>query len=532
VNGQMRQQAAVSASPYVGDSRVEYYEPPSRLQLLDKLHHLVRFSDFLLVVQGAPGSGKTSLLRQLKIQSADGRLCYLSLQQGAGTATLLRQLGEGCGLDIADCTTQAQLLERIHVEARQAQEVGLQWLVLVDDADLLDDDALELLVNLQNAGLASIRTVLAGRSIAQRLVAMGLSQELEGRMHQEFLQPFDVAEAGDFIRLRYPALEVLDSRKLQQLVSDSDRMPGSLDRLASQALRLKSPAPVVRRDRSALVFGAASLMLVVIVAMAGWIYWQPGSAVAVDSERVSVPLAVPVIAASVERAVPQIDIVEAPQPLALLPQADPGDVESPVALVDSPATVSVPSVLSAQDFLPDASRELPVNAEPDAGVTEVVVEPALVALQPDARVVEVPVEPEPAPTLEQRSAVSVAPITTADHQSPVIGSDAPPAAAVPAVQDEGGLLSWPDRGYTLQLLGARQLETAKGFIADQQDPEAFYYFSTLYKGKPWHVVVTGRYDSRKEASAAVQKLPSSLQKLKPWARSIQGVKADIRKVSG
>lgn len=528
----MRQQAAVSASPYVGDSRVEYYEPPSRLQLLDKLHHLVRFSDFLLVVQGASGSGKTSLLRQLKLQSVEGRLCYLSLQQGAGTAILLRQLGEGCGLDIADCTTQAQLLERIHVEARQAQEAGLQWLVLVDDADLLDDDALELLVNLQNAGLTSIRTVLAGRSISQRLMAMGLSQELEGRLHQEFLQPFDIAEAGDFIRLRYPALEVLDSRKLQQLVGDSDRMPGSLDRLASQALRLKSPAPVVRRDRSTLVFGGASLMLVVIVAMAGWIYWQPESAVSVDSERVSVPLAVPVIAASVEQTVPQIDIVDAPQPLASLPQPDSVDVEPPVALVVSPAAVSVPPVLSAQDFLPDASNVLPVDAEPDAGLAEVVVESGPVAQRPEARLVEVPVEPEPAPTLEQSATVSVSPVTTAEHESLVTGNDVPPAPVAPVVQDDDGLLSWPDRGYTLQLLGARQLETAKGFIADQQDPGAYHYFSTLYKGKPWHVVVTGRFGSRKEASAAAQKLPSSLQKLKPWARSIQGVKADIRKVSG
>jgi septal ring-binding cell division protein DamX len=108
------------------------------------------------------------------------------------------------------------------------------------------------------------------------------------------------------------------------------------------------------------------------------------------------------------------------------------------------------------------------------------------------------------------------------------------ASALPrstAVQGEDELLSWPDKGYTLQLLGARQLETARDFIADQQDPAAFNYFSTLYKGKPWHVVIIGRYGSRKEASAAVQELPRALQKLKPWARSIQSVKADIRKAS-
>jgi septal ring-binding cell division protein DamX len=93
------------------------------------------------------------------------------------------------------------------------------------------------------------------------------------------------------------------------------------------------------------------------------------------------------------------------------------------------------------------------------------------------------------------------------------------------------LLNWSDNGYTLQLLGARQLATIKDFIADQSSSEGFYHFSTLYKGKPWHVVIFGRYASRKDASRAVQTLPVSLQKLKPWARSIQSVKSDIRKIA-
>ncbi|WP_157890195.1 AAA family ATPase [Marinobacterium aestuarii] len=557
----MRQQvaagvAAASSSPYVGDNRVEYFEPPSRLQLLDKLHHLLRFSDFLLVVQGGAGSGKSSLLRQLRPQAGDGRLCHLVLQESTGTSALLRQLCADCGLDIADCRTDGQLLELIHREAQYARDAGIQWLLLVDDAEKLDDEALELLINLQRAGIASIRTVLAGRSIAQRLEATGLAQELDGRMHKESLQPFDDDEAGDFIRLRYPALEVLDSRKLQQLVSSSDRMPGSLERLASKALRLKSPMPVkpakappVRRDKSGLVLGGASLMLVVIVAMAGWIYWQPESASSI-SERVSVPLAVPVIAASVDQPVTPIDVIEAspqftepfPAPAkdAVLPAEPVADLavrQALGAVVDSTklaAPVFLPA-LSAQDLLPDAHETIPV--------TQAVAQPAVRgSAQPNSDLLEVVVAAEP--TVAPRQEPGMVEVATRARLSgavkesaganrlPVVAKSA--ASALPqatGMQSEDELLSWPDKGYTLQLLGARQLETARDFIADQQDPAAFNYFSTLYKGKPWHVVVIGRYGSRKEAGAAVQELPKSLQKLKPWARSIQSVKADIRKTS-
>nr|WP_256557722.1 AAA family ATPase [Marinobacterium sedimentorum] len=550
----MRQQVAAgvpvaSSSPYVGDNRIEYFEPPSRLQLLDKLHHLLRFSDFLLVIQGEAGSGKSTLLRQLRPQAGDGRLCHLVLQQATGASALLRQLGEGCGLDIADCETEGQLLELIHQEAQHARDAGIQWLLVVDDADRLDDEALELLVNLQCAGIASIRTVLAGRRIAQRLEATGLAQELDGRMHTECLQPFGVEEAGDFIRLRYPALEVLDSRKLQQLVSNSDRMPGSLERLASNALRLKSPtqtpAPRARRDKSGRVLGGASLMLVVIVAMAGWIYWQPEAASSIG-ERVSVPLAVPVIAASVDQPVTTIDVIaNRPQVTALLPvpaedagraaEAIVGLAIHPVVdeLVDTikPASPALLPALSAQDFLPAAREAAPVgrptvqrSSQPDAGLMEMVVaaEPAVVP-RPVPGLVEVPVMTESEPAAKENSGVK-----TVSAVSVNVASALPRSTAM---QGEDELLSWPDKGYTLQLLGARQLETARDFIADQQDPAAFNYFSTLYKGKPWHVVIIGRYGSRKEASAAVQELPRALQKLKPWARSIQSVKADIRKAS-
>ena len=78
-------------------------------------------------------------------------------------------------------------------------------------------------------------------------------------------------------------------------------------------------------------------------------------------------------------------------------------------------------------------------------------------------------------------------------------------------------------------MGARSETSIREFIQAQEQPQRFYYFRTVFKGAPWHVVVYGQYATRAAATRAIAELPPSLRKLRPWARSIAGVKADIRK---
>ncbi len=521
---------AASTSPYVGDTRIEYFEPPSRFQLLDKLHHLIRFSDFLILVQGEGGSGKTSLLRQFRLQADGGRLCRLALQDKTSSTALLRLLCDGCDLENDGSASDAQRLELFSQEARLAEDAGLQWLVLVDNADQLMDDALRLLVNLQRAGMGSIRPVLAGSRIGQRLIALGLAEELDARIHQEHLIPFSEAEAADFIRLRYPALEVLDSRKLQQLVRCSDRLPGTLERLASASLRLKAPVLPLRRDMSGVILSGVTLMLLVIVGIAGWIYWIPEQS-SVSPERVSVPLPVPVVAASINEVPATIDVVEVEPDLQsqsrlipamalvapVLPKEERTEVVAPVT-VEAPSEPASPLV-EVSNLLPDEFSEAHVGMADKA-----VPEPVLAKTQ------DMPAVPAVAPAVANVAKVEAGPASKPKIVQVNVAPPAVIAAAKVPLANEEVLLNWPDRGYTLQLLGARQLSTAKDFIAGQTNPDGFDYFSTLYKGKPWHVVIFGRYNSRQDAGNAVREMPQSLQKLQPWARSIQSVKSDIRRI--
>ena len=94
---------------------------------------------------------------------------------------------------------------------------------------------------------------------------------------------------------------------------------------------------------------------------------------------------------------------------------------------------------------------------------------------------------------------------------------------------EKELLSWQSSGYTLQVLGARKEKSVIAFIRSRSAVENYYYFATIYKERPWFVVVYGNYPNRDQALAAVASLPADLRKRKPWARGVQGVQDDIRR---
>ncbi len=91
------------------------------------------------------------------------------------------------------------------------------------------------------------------------------------------------------------------------------------------------------------------------------------------------------------------------------------------------------------------------------------------------------------------------------------------------------LLGWKPQGYTLQMLGVRRQKSAVEFIGSMPKSKELHSFSTIYKGKPWFVVIYGNFSSRKAAMNAVGELPPSLRSRRPWARSIKGVQDDIQK---
>lgn len=115
--------------------------PAQRKPVLGQLHHLARYSQLLLLVTGPLGSGKT-LLRQALVASTnkDAVLSVvISARTAADETSLLRQVAQGLSINQAS-------LEAILTKVAQLAITGQDVYLMVDDAEQLQDSALEVLL--------------------------------------------------------------------------------------------------------------------------------------------------------------------------------------------------------------------------------------------------------------------------------------------------------------------------------------------------------------------------------------------------
>ncbi len=506
-----------------------YFEPPSRLQLLDKLKHFVRFSDFLLLVSGDRGAGKSTLLSQLQPDDSDNTLnfCLISPESELSEEQLLELLigqfpsHEQGGAGFAD------QLKVFHLQLKAMQASGVKCLIAVDDAELLSPSALNLLLNIHAADAQVL--LVSENKYAESLLEYDSVKHMEGRVHHLIIEGMTGAEAAEYLEICHPAVSSLPEKKKSELIRLSEGMPGRVETLlaggkvaiAPSSRKVSAfPLPMVH------MLGIAAL-LVAIVAASLWKF-MPEEAVSqelIAEGRVSKPLDVEIKPSidSEEKTVAVIDVNRevAVEEVERSVETDPGTVSEEAV---SPEVDRVKLDLAAR--LKEQEALLRKKAPP--------VEPALKSKPKSANeaVVASSLENELRAVVNERRPSGIAaerPPSVEPESVPESKPQGKKARVSGSSEYEKELLGWPSKGYTLQMLGARSKASALDFIASQADASKFYHFETVYKGLPWHVVVYGQYVNRDIANASIRKLPKALQKVKPWARSVQGVQIDIRK---
>lgn len=91
---------------------------------------------------------------------------------------------------------------------------------------------------------------------------------------------------------------------------------------------------------------------------------------------------------------------------------------------------------------------------------------------------------------------------------------------------EKDLLNIAKQNYGWQIVASSNEAKIKSFIQEYGLHGAKYY-SSKYDSKPWFVLIYGKYSSRDEANAALRKLPSAVAKMKPWLRSYDSIHSSI-----
>ncbi|SIS43780.1 AAA family ATPase [Neptunomonas antarctica] len=529
-----------------------YFEPPSRMQLADKMAHLLRYSDFLIVIAGPEGSGKSSVTQRLALvaRTPDIHQIIVTLEGETDALQLARQCAKLVSDEYADGLDPLTIL---HNQSRALHDVGQHLLIVIDNAEWLNDEAVELLAGLLVSGTGKPKIVLCGEdSLVSRLTSLSLYELLEGRLHLERLNPFTEDEAKEFLSLRFSAQQDLNKQELRSIYSVSGGYPGRLTSAASELYR--SGRVVARASILPLPIPhivGISLVLLGVLSVSLWKVLQDDNTLVepqVVDGRVSVPLNVSVDPtvesdsrsesinemqsalsklladqeqvlrkesvlegrASVENQ-PDVDRVVLAMPV-LSAETKEEVIESPALINDATPVIVEEDVVAFNKVEPDVVPE-PKRVVADKAEIKAVTQPEIVA--PPKQVVVAPVKAAP---------VKAAPVKTASAK---VTTGSQPDASQWLKEDQ--LLTWPSSGYTLQVLGARSEESIVRFMTSLSSRDKLYYFNTLYKNGPWHVVVYGQYANRAAANRAINSLPPDLKKLKPWARSIGGVQQDIKK---
>lgn len=509
-----------------------FFEPPSRLQLLEKLEHLSRFSDFMLLVTGPEGAGKSVLVQQLQAAESDRtlRLCAIDGSKTCGLNGLLISLSQQLSPELDIQADNQQMLNAIYSFAQVMAVEHIQWVIIIDNADQLENPVIQLLLQMlseaQGLPVKPHLLMAAGENFLARLESFDEYELLESQVHQLILEAFTYAEAKTYLLQRYSAAASLTEKQLQAVYDAASGYPGRLN----QQIELLFRSGTVNKASDVTAFGwihygsiAAVLLVVLVVGL--WQYWPDSDA---GYTRTQVQIQVPIEAASVIAAeggsepVTELQLLDAAESLSGRTLIDAPPEEVPATGESIAARTSI--VAAPDEVVQTASKPVIVETiAPQPQMQQevsvpVVIEPTVKKIESVAQKTEIAsVATEPKPVIVTKA-------EPVEKKVPVISTAAVESRLTEAEQN---LMRWPASGYTLQMLGAGMKTSAEQFIHAQAEPQKFYMFETRYKNKPWYVVVYGQYKDRDAAQAASASLSSALAKLKPWARTIQGIQADI-----
>jgi DamX protein len=495
--------------------------PAQRKPVLGQLHHLARYSQLLLVVTGPQGSGKT-LLRQALVASTNKQSVQSVVvsARGAGDAAgVLRQVAQA--LNVAQAEIGSVLAQVVQL-ALTGQEVYL----LVDDAEQLDESALEALLALA-AGAPEGRPhvfLFGESSLISGLEQLSAEEE---RFHVIELQPYAEEETREYLAQRLEGagrgIELFTADQISDIHESSDGWPGTINQVARDAMIEAMIASRSAVKRPSMGFNmpkkhvlAISAVVVVAVA-AAWM--MPGRSKAPTTgapatEQAKLPLGQTAPQPN-SNGSPNVEFAGSsqPMPLPLVGQSQP--------VMRGPLAEAAGGITEGDDGVPvkgsSATPPTVTTTAPPAGLA------AGPAPTPAAR-------PTPAPT--QIATAKPAPVAKPAPAAPVAAKPAPvtkpvekPATVAKAATGGSWYAGQTPGNYVVQILGTSSEAAAQSFVKEQGGE--YRYFKKNLQGKPLYVITYGNFANRDAAVAAIKALPAKVQAGKPWPRTVASVQQEL-----
>ena len=507
------------------DPQKEFFPGADREQLLSKVRRLSQWSRPILTVSGPHGVGKTCVFRALSSSLESGVVAArVNGSLVSRASDVLSALVQGYGVATPAGADAPLLIELIVAHLSDQAQKDRTSLVLVDDAHLLEQRAVDDLVNLADAGakLAFFSEPQFVESLQRAIERNAETADGDGDgdelLWQEMLlSPFSRDQSSDYLAWRfaeagYDGKTPFSEHQIDIIHRTSGGYPGRLDFAANEQLMLMTvggaPTAGIPRKHLWLAGGLACVLGLVL-----WL-WSPGENLEVDKKTVKVEMPKPDDATAVDSAEPAVS--------PNIASSGSADTVSDTAskTVDLPLSRTVEPVPEAQRPKPEPVISTSRTVRPAPVVRSPVTKE--VAPQPVAEPVVAERVPEPTPRPEPKPITKPTPKPTPQSQT-----SAPTFAYASGVHNAAWLLRQNDASYTIQLVGLSDADRATSYLSEQERPERFALFRTRSGGRVMHVVTFGVYTTSEAAEAAVNRLPSSVGQVNPWVRPIRSVKSAI-----
>ncbi|MFT5722647.1 MAG: DamX protein [Motiliproteus sp.] len=514
----------------------ECYLPASHIQLLEQIEHLSRYSHFIQIISGVNGSGKTTLLRQFYPNADDSAVhaCDIQALPGMSAAQLLAELCQQLNIGTDPFGSASSQLQAVVEHAQLLNQLSRQMLIVIDDAHYLSLGALELLFNrLSTLADDEIRPhilLFAEPSIKRLTTAVSLSEIVETSCHFIDIPTLDSNALNSLLSHCFGAAAArLSDAQRQRVHTESLGLPGrvarvleaiSVDRpLKAQTVSPAIPSAMPPAMPSAMT-SSSRILYIGVAVIAATLLLGSGVWLSLPAQLQSPP---PQVADTSDRIRVQLSI-------------KPKEKVKPATLTDADTEVTASSF---EERLAQARAALEAEQQPLEQPRSEATSTQQLALAPvKAAPVVIPTDSPtysptdgPAATLSAGDPTATTLVLRLPQAADLQASQEPKSQARRYSGDSLTLMNWKPDGYTLQMLGARRQESVSDFIASMPESEKLLHFSTLYKTKPWFVVVYGNYANRAAAMTARGELPQELRARSPWARSVKGVQDDIRRLA-
>ena len=514
-----------------GSLELPYLIALNHRQRLDLIHHLLEFGNQIVLIQGAPGSGRT---RMLECICAEAESSW-NIRQIEGAIespdALLLFLADGLsGEEWAADTDREELISAINDALAHMVDDRSLCVLVVDDADDLDEEICTLLFGLarSNGPGGELRVLLAGRSesdLEERLqrAAPGPAlvhvidiPELDSDQVREIIESF-AREFGGDNRL----LEIDPERLARDTGGNPGKVIAELNALSDAPPGSTTVGRATRRKQHQIY---AAMFAVVVIAGAAYALFGTSErkgkvetvALALPEKNASeMPTA---LSAKRHTANPleETDVVVETADIATGDAGDTIDVDAGDAVepgdsmgegfgagAADPTLKELATVLNGGDV-----SEPPAGSPADLDELDLTEEAA--AGVPGDAVVTVTV----APPTETPSA---------NLPSTVVDLEPTPESPEQKTYSSKWVLTQDPQSYVIQLFGVRDRNAAVRFVKANDLGSLSAVIAITHEGTPWYVLVLGHYPDRDSARAAIDGLSPSLATLKPWARPIHSL---------